>query len=67
MSKTKVKRPSKDWARKAIDGMTPAEVRHWCERLGVRVSDTRSPIERMIDEATGAAPGPERKRKRGKK
>jgi len=41
-----------NWARKAVDAMTPEEVRHWCKRLGVPVpADTRSPIERLVDEA----------------
>lgn len=46
------------WAKKAVDKMTDAEVRHWLRQLGVPEfmgqPDTRSPIDRMIDESTGA-------------
>jgi hypothetical protein len=48
-----------DWAKKAVAGMTDAEVRHWCERLGIPPApaiDTRPPIVRMIDEGCGYKP-----------
>jgi len=56
MKRKKATPPKGDpnWARKTVDAMTPEEVRHWCERLGVKVPpDTRSPIERLVDDATG--------------
>jgi hypothetical protein len=50
-----------DWAKKAVDKMSEAEVRDALRRLGhapiERPRDTRSPIERMIDEATGYKSG----------
>lgn len=41
--------------KRVVAAMSDAEVRATLERLGYRqpVRDTRSPIERMIDEATG--------------
>lgn len=46
------------WAKKAVAKMTDAEVRHWLQRLGAIDSmgrpDARTPLERMIDAATGA-------------
>ena len=51
------RKPKKSWARETVGAMSDAEVRYWVDRLGVRVEpDTRSPIERLVDEATGCKP-----------
>ena len=60
-------RGNPNWARDVVARMTPEEVRRELERLrgsaallGIRLPepprDTRSPIERLIDEATGYKP-----------
>ena len=47
------------WAKRAVDGMSHEEVQAWIRRLDPdslllpENRDRRSPIERMIDEATG--------------
>lgn len=47
--------PPAEWARRAAAGMTDEEVRRFLAQNGhaLPTRDTRSPIERMIDEACG--------------
>lgn len=48
-----------DWAKRTAEKMSPAEVAFWLRRLGGDVEhDTRSPIERMVDEACGVDGAP---------
>jgi len=52
MKPKKKSAPTKSWARKAVEEMTNERVMYWCRRLGIVIPpDTRTPIERLVDEA----------------
>lgn len=61
-----MKRAKKSWAAKTVAAMSDAEVASWCERLGVRVSVRRAPIEPAADVFKHAVERFEQRRKEKK-
>lgn len=50
------------WAKAAVEKLSDAEVRRLCKVYGIKMTDDRTPLERLIDETCGAAPPPKETR-----